>query len=226
MSNLTISTKNGTNIERVMVYKYLGIYTDENISFKHHISNLASKLRQKIGFFYRNKSCFPLHCRKTLVEATFLSVLDYGDILYRYASAATLKPLDSVYHSALRFITGDPYSTHHCTLYNKVGWSSLSVRRDLHLHLFTYKAIIGMLPLYVSSLLTWPASSHHTRSNDWLTLHVPRVYTELGRSAFSFSAPSAWNSLQSTLKMNSLVSFGHFKSMIVNLLSSVCTCFN
>lgn len=35
-----------------------------------------------------------------------------------------------VYHSALRFRTGDPYSTHHCHLYQKVCWSSLAVRRD------------------------------------------------------------------------------------------------
>ena len=56
-----------------------------------------------------------MHSRKTIVEAaTFLSVLDYGDVLYRNASASTLKALDPLYPSALRLITGDPYRTHHC----------------------------------------------------------------------------------------------------------------
>lgn len=63
-----------------------------------------------------------MFCRKKNVEADFLSVMDYGDVIYRQASAAALKPLDAVYHSALRFITGESYMTHHCILYDKVGW--------------------------------------------------------------------------------------------------------
>lgn len=63
-----------------------------------------------------------------LTEATFFGlVLDYGDILYIGASAAALKPLDSVqYLSALRFITGGNYRTHRCDLYDQVGWPSVS----------------------------------------------------------------------------------------------------
>lgn len=41
--------------------------------------------------------------------------------------------------SALRLIASDAYSTHYCTSYEKVGWS-LSVRCDMHLNLFIYKA--------------------------------------------------------------------------------------
>ena len=61
-----------------------------------------------------------------------MSVFDYGDVLYMHASLSTLKPLDAVYHNALRFITGDDYRTHHCLLYEKVGWPSLTVRREQH----------------------------------------------------------------------------------------------
>lgn len=59
------------------------------------------------------------------MKLLFFSVMDYGDVISRHASASTLKPLDAVYHSALSFITGDVYSTHHCTLYELVWWSSL-----------------------------------------------------------------------------------------------------
>lgn len=48
--------------------------------------------------------------RKQIIEAVFLSVLDYDDATYRHVCASTLKPLDSVDHSAQRFITGDSYS--------------------------------------------------------------------------------------------------------------------
>ena len=129
---------NGISIERVPHYKYLGIWLDEKLTFNTHINILTKSLRMKLGFFYRNRSCFPWTTRKRLIESLFLSALDYGDIIYRNASATTLKSLDSVYHSSLRFITGDSYSTHHCILYNKVGWPSLATRRDQHWFLFIY----------------------------------------------------------------------------------------
>ncbi len=49
----------------------------------------------------------------------------------------------SVYHGALRFITDCTFSTHHCILYNRVAWSSLAVRRQMHWYLLIYKAILG-----------------------------------------------------------------------------------
>src|SRR4029434_4094635 len=116
----------GTALERVTSYKYLGIWVDEKLDFKSHVNQLVKKLRIKLGFLYRNRCRFTFPDRKRIIESVFISVLDYGDVIYGNASHSTLKTLDAVYHSALRFITGDRYGTHHCTLYNKVGWPALS----------------------------------------------------------------------------------------------------
>lgn len=59
-NSLHISTANGSNIKRVTEYKCLGIWFDEKLTFKYHIDNLVSKLRQKLGFFYRNRTSFPM----------------------------------------------------------------------------------------------------------------------------------------------------------------------
>ena len=66
--------------QRVTSYKYLGIWLDEKLSFKIHITNLIKKLRTKLGFFYRNKSCFTFNSKKTIVQTTFLSVLLWRSI--------------------------------------------------------------------------------------------------------------------------------------------------
>ena len=178
-----------------------------------------------MAFFYRNRSCFPWASRKRLIEALFLSALDYGDIIYRNASNTTLKALDSVYHSALRFITGDSYMTHHCILYNKVGWPSLATRRDQHWFIFVYKAIIGSSPPYLNSLLKWKTGSYNTRSQAYLMLETPHAYTQFGKTAFKCCAPHTWNTLQASLKYSSLVSLACFQSDISNLISLNCTCF-
>ena len=225
-SSLSLCTLNGVNIEQVSEYKYLGIWLDEKLKFSFHIELLAKQLRIKIGFLYRHKSSLPISCRKRIVEAVFMPVLDYGDILYKNAPISALKTLDTVYHSAIRFATGAAYDTHHCILYNKIGWTSLSERRFRHWVLFIYKAILGKLPSYISSLLNWQSGLYQTRSNSYPQLTVPNVRTELGKLAFCFDAPTSWNLVQRTLKLETLIPYKQFKTLIANLPTPLCNCFS
>lgn len=43
------------------------------------------------SYFYRNKTIFQRFVGKSDVEAVFMSVLDYSDVIYRQASSSTLK---------------------------------------------------------------------------------------------------------------------------------------
>ncbi len=115
-----------------------------------------------------------------MVSAIFLPLLDYGDLLYMNVPGGHyLKQLDSVFHSALRFITGCNYQTHHCTLYEKAALPSLHTRRSLNC--FIYKSIccltLSSLSLSFSNLKV----CYKIRSNDPLCFKVPRVQTESGK---------------------------------------------
>ncbi len=70
-----------------------------------------------------------------------------------HASTYLLKRLDGVYHAALRFITNACSCTHHCLLYNYVGWSSLCQIRKSHTLQFIVNTMLGMLQNYITSIL-------------------------------------------------------------------------
>jgi hypothetical protein len=74
-SHLHILAITGQLIDRV-TYKF---------NFKQHIVTLTKKLKLKLGFYYRNKSCFSMLVRKDLIQSIW-SFLDYGDIVYMQAS--------------------------------------------------------------------------------------------------------------------------------------------
>lgn len=71
-------------------------------------------------------------------------------------------------------------------LYQKVGWPSLSLRRHQHQYLFINRGLLHKLPHYLSSLLCLGQYPHDTHSQHWLTLHVPAVKTNLGKTTFRF----------------------------------------
>jgi len=221
---ITINTLDGDLIENVSSYKYLGFWLDNKLSFKVHVEKLVKKLKLRLGFYFRHKACFNLLARKKLVQATFLSVLDYGDVVYMHAASSTLHLLDSVYHCVLRFITNSGYRTHHCMLYELVGWTSLNLCRQLYLHIFLYKAMLGKLPAYLCNLLKKNSSRFSLRSTRWFSYQVPRVFTELGKKAFSYFAPWSWNNLQNLLHLNDLVPLNEFKAMLKCNITQKCNC--
>ena len=70
-------------------------------------------------------------------------MLDFSDVICKIASNILLNKLDAVYHSAIRFVTNAPYTTHHCDLYDLVGWHLLHTRRQTHWLQVIYKSLLG-----------------------------------------------------------------------------------
>ena len=134
----SLTTLNNSEIERVELYKYLGIWLEWDLSYRYHVTNLIDKIKPKIAFLFRSKSCFSRENRQKIVQATLLPILDYGDILYMNAPATILNSINTIYHSALRFITGAGFRTHHCLLYQALDWPSLELRRKQHGAMFIY----------------------------------------------------------------------------------------
>lgn len=126
-------------------------------------------------------------------------------VIVLYASPSTLKPLDSVYYSALSFITGDKFFTHRCILYEKVAGYSLADRMELHYTLF--------INLYCKNCKTIYASW----SQDILTLSKEN----LENSFFS-----QMEKVTNVLKLKSLISFEDFKVLHSSTLNATCNSFS
>ena len=214
----------GSELEFVSSYKYLGLWLDSSLSFTTHIKHLQSKVKARLSFLYRNKASFTRAAKHTLVKMTILPIFDYGDSIYRIAPHSTLSKLDPLHHSAIRFATGAPFTTHHCDLYNLVDWTSLHTRRLLHWFLLIYKTILGITPFYLSSLLHLSHPARNLRSSAFINLSIPKVRTVFGRSAFRFAAAFDWNTLQNTLKLSVFTSLSVFKQNLLQITVDSCTC--
>uniref|UniRef100_A0A8C7QED6 Reverse transcriptase domain-containing protein n=1 Tax=Oncorhynchus mykiss TaxID=8022 RepID=A0A8C7QED6_ONCMY len=222
LSNIT--TLDGSDLEYVDNYKYLGVWLDCKLYFQTHIKHLQSKVKSRIGFLFRNKASFTHAAKHTLVKLTILPILDFGDVIYKIASNTLLNKLDAVYHSAIRFVSKAPYTTHHCDLYALVGWPSLHTRRQTHWLHVIYKTLLGKVPPYLSSLVTIASPTCSTRPSRYISLVTPKTNYFFGRLSFQFSAANDWNELQKSLKLETLISLTSFKHQLSEQLTDYCTC--
>ena len=179
-----------------MSSKYLGVWLDCKLSFQTNIKHLQSKIKSRIGFLFCNKASFTHAAKHTLIKLTILTILDFGDVIYKIASNTLLNKLDGVYHSAIRFVNKAPYTTHYCDLYALVGWPSLHTRRQTHWLQVIYKSLLGKTPPYLSSLVTIAALTRSSRSSRYISQVTHKANSSFGRLSFQFSAANDWNQLQ------------------------------
>jgi hypothetical protein len=83
----SITTLDGSDLEYVDKYKYLGVWLDCKLSFQTHIKHLQSKIKSRISFLFWNKASFTHAAKHTLVKLTILPILDFGDVIYKIVSA-------------------------------------------------------------------------------------------------------------------------------------------
>jgi len=73
----------------------------------------------------------------------------------------------------------------------------------------TYRALQSRSPSYLSSLIKLNNPPRPLRSASLSLLHVPFTAKAVGRKAFSFAAPTIWNSIPQNIRL--LPSIGSFK---------------
>ena len=140
-----------------------------------------------------------------------------------HTSVQCLNMIDSAYLSSLRFIPNCKARTHHCQLNSQVGWPALSTRRLSHYCIFIYKAILGVLPSYICSLIMQKnAGPHFLRSQDLVLLSVPNVRTEQGKKALYTLPPLCGIRYRKTLI---LLNAFKLKMKEIELDSLRCQCF-
>ena len=64
-------------IERVRDIIFLGVIPDENLTWKHHMANVARKISKSIGVIYKSSFCLPITSLRTLYYSLVYPYLVY-----------------------------------------------------------------------------------------------------------------------------------------------------
>ena len=68
------------HIKREHVAKFLGVFIDENLSWKQHIEILSSKISKSIGILYKSRDVLSKQCLNQLYFSFIHSYVNYANI--------------------------------------------------------------------------------------------------------------------------------------------------
>lgn len=126
---------NGTSLNRVFLYKDLGIHYSPSLNFEHHINVTVGKALKVLGFIKRNTIQFSsARCLCTLYFSLVRSILEYGVVVWHPYLAKDELILERVQNRFLSYIAYKmkiPHPTHDYSLIrSSLGIPMLSTRRQ------------------------------------------------------------------------------------------------
>ena len=110
---------NGTAVEKVNTFKYLGTTIDANLKWNDQINNICRKMYNSLGIMRRIKPFVPQSSLVTIYNTMFLPHLDYGIILWRNCGNTNLSRIQKVQNIATRIILSALFRTHINDMFKK-----------------------------------------------------------------------------------------------------------
>jgi hypothetical protein len=182
--------------DSVPAIKYLGVFFDENLTFKYHITFLNTKLARALYSLRNVKNILPPKALKTLYYSLFHCHLVYALEIWSTASSSLLQPLILKQKAAIRLLANRRYNDHTEPLFKELSILPLS---DLilvsNLKLFhSYK--FNYIPR--AFLNTWQTAGevrteHHLELRNDGEYFIPRYRTEQIARMPLINLPKLWN---------------------------------
>ena len=185
---------NGTILDSVSSYKYLGVTLTSDLSWSLHITNCCNTTRRLIGLLYRQ---FYQHtsppCLLRLYKSFIRPHLEYASVVWNPYYRGEIAALESVQKFALR-VCLKLWDTNYDELLSAADIPSLQHRRIQQSLCHLFKIINGLIDF--PSAPTLPrVSLYGTRSAGKPVFLIPKFRTSSYHFSFFPNALSFWNSL-------------------------------
>lgn len=199
--------------------KFLGVYVDESLTWKYHLSHVNTKISRAMYGIKKAKHFLPAQSLKTLYAALIQPYISYALIAWGNATVSNLQRTIKLQKRAIRIVTNSAYNSHteplfkHCQIFN------IKDLYEFQVSLFMYDFVNGKLPRSFDSVFCLNSDiqvSHLTRQSN--LMYVPRCDSSYSSRLPFYSFPVIWNKW--TVKTSSSTSKGHFRRQIKNLILS------
>ena len=144
-TTLQVSIKN-SNIKRVYVTKFLGIFIDDRLNWKEHISLICSKLSKCIAIIYKAKQLLDKESLVMLYDSLFVPYLTYCSEIWGNTYKTNINCVYLLQKKVLRIVCNVDYRYHSILkLFDSI---------ELKTAMLMYKANKKMLPQNIQRLFS------------------------------------------------------------------------
>ena len=200
----------GTKMEQVHNFKYLGVEIDEHLTWDIHVKRLTRLISMKL-FSLRNMSQYlDVKSLKLMYNTIILPCIDYSCTVWGNCSRQNKELLLRLQKRAARIITSnyDYENVRGDDLIKLMKWQSFDERRNYFLAVLMYKSVHGIAPTHLCNAIEMVCDRHNlnTRAADKTNVILPKPNLECFKNSLMYSGGVIWNSLPINLQHSTSIS--------------------
>ena len=164
--NIKIESVDGTSylLERKDRVKYLGVLLDDTVSFKHHISYVASRISRSNGIIAKLRHFLTLPQMRQLYYSIIYPYISYAILAWGSAYKSHIKKIQTKQNHAIRLIffarTLGKSTESALPLLNLLDVLTVNSIYRLHILKFTHLWHKGLLPVLFQNYFQYASSIH------------------------------------------------------------------
>lgn len=201
----------GNIIKKVEKTKSLGVFIDENLTWKPHIDHISKKISSGIGALKRLRPFVSTDTAIKIYDSLIRPHFDYCSPVWDGICSTLSDKLQRLQNRAARVILKCSYDTSSALLLDKLGWDNLSFLRRRQKAVLMFKTINDLTPAYLKELFLEYDTSYCLRNTN-KKLKLPQPRTEYLKRSFGYDGAALWNKLPEHLRMAK--SLGTFKKKL------------
>ena len=163
---------NGTKLEQVYSFKYLGMTLDYQLNWKEQVESVSMKISNRLKLLSRIRSCLTPAAAKCVYNGLIQPIFYYCDVTWSKVSEGCSHELQRLQNKAARTIlqltrTGDSL--------NILNWMNLENRRAMHVCILVFKCMNALVPDYLNNYFSQNKNIPNYNTRLKTDLHLPRV---------------------------------------------------
>ena len=181
----------GTVVERVCSYTYLGIKLDEQLTFNLHAQATIKRVSHKLYQMRRLRPLLNVKAATLLYKNLILPIMEYGDIFLTATTKVNRKKLQTLQNKALKCALNLDCLTPSTEIHESANLNKLAIRRKRHILLHMYQKT--KLPNFTQ----WKSNvgGVRTRSSKKKLMFQKKPRTQRFKNSLTYFGPKLWNTL-------------------------------
>ena len=173
-------------IEKLKYTKFLGLYIDDELSWKYHIDQVTTKISKMTGIMAKARHYLSIETLKTIYNTMVYLYLTYCSIIWRSTYPTRLKSIFTIQKKIVRLMTFAKYQDESRPLFLSLNILNIYEINIYLIALFMYSYFSNHLPIYFKNYFKLNENIHHHAMQSSSNIFIDYRRTDCGKFSLKF----------------------------------------
>lgn len=189
---------NEKNINYTDHIKFLGLYIDQNLSWRKHVEIIRNSISPLIGILFKIRHYISLNYLKNIYYALIYSKIQYLISIWGTANSIVLKPLKKLQNKVIKCIHKLPHLEPTINLYRPNKYLDINNLYNVKICIFIHSLILKYKISNITFKIVNDLHTHNTRQTNFL--QTIKISSNFGKRSLLYNGIILYNNIPQQIK--------------------------